>query len=235
MPHRHHPLEFTPMRTLPAVIAMLLAGLATLGFAADPPAASPVKPPPDANQPKKVADGKQAPKFTLEDTAGSKHALEDYAGKTLVLVWINPTCPGTARLFRDGQMKAFIDALDDMNRDKSIAWLGVCSSAGIDANSCESFTRDHKIDMPVLMDSHGEVGKKFEAKKTPHVFVIDADGIIRYEGAFDDDPSGAKKTSGQDVLNFPLQAVQAIRDGREVKPKSTEPYGLPIRYPSLGP
>jgi peroxiredoxin len=210
-------------------ITLLVSCLA--GLAADPPPSSPVKPDDDA---KKIADGKKAPKFSLEDTTGATHTLEDFAGKTLVLIWINPSCPGTTRLFRDGQMKSLLDELDDMNRDKTIAWLGVCSDAGASAKQCDAFARDNKIDLAILMDSDGQFARKIEAKRTPHVFVIDGDSVIRYEGAFDDDPTGAKKTAGHEVLTYPLQAVQAIRDGRDVSPKSVTPYGLPIRFSPLG-
>ena len=77
----------------------------------------------------------------------------------------------------------------------------------------------------VLLDASGEVGHMFAAKTTPHMFVIDKDGVLRYDGAIDSSPRG-----GGNVENYLADAVDAVMAGKTVATPKTKPYGCSVKY-----
>ncbi|MHC4102825.1 MAG: thioredoxin domain-containing protein, partial [Planctomycetota bacterium] len=87
--------------------------------------------------------------------------------------------------------------------------------------------KTHKIDAPVLIDRDGKVGHLYGAKRTPHLFVIDAEGVLRYQGAIDDDQRGDK---GEKATNYVVQAVRQIVAGETVAPDITRSYGCTVKY-----
>ena len=82
-----------------------------------------------------------------------------------------------------------------------------------------------KIDVPVLIDADGAVGRRYDARTTPHVFVIDR-GVLRYSGAFTDNPWG-KPTQ---VRNYAIAALESIAAGRQVEPSTVRPWGCSVKY-----
>ncbi|MHC4766083.1 MAG: thioredoxin domain-containing protein, partial [Planctomycetota bacterium] len=90
-----------------------------------------------------------------------------------------------------------------------------------------AYFKTHKIDAPVLIDRDGKVGHLYGAKRTPHMFVVDAKGILRYQGAIDDDSSGDK---GDRATNYVVQAVRQIAAGDTVTPDVTRAYGCSVKY-----
>ena len=76
------------------------------------------------------------------------------------------------------------------------------------------------------MDLEGRVGRMYDARTTPHLFVIDKEGVLRYQGAIDNDPSGRKA----DAENYVVKAVQALVSGQPVSPETTKPYGCSVKY-----
>ncbi|MHC4129834.1 MAG: thioredoxin domain-containing protein [Planctomycetota bacterium] len=79
----------------------------------------------------------------------------------------------------------------------------------------------------MLIDRDGKVGHLYGAKRTPHMFVVDAKGILRYQGAIDDDSSGDK---GDRATNYVVQAVRQIAAGDTVTPDVTRAYGCSVKY-----
>lgn len=74
----------------------------------------------------------------------------------------------------------------------------------------------------ILVDHGNEVSDLFQARSTPHCFVLDKDGVIRYAGALDDDPRGSK---GEEATNYVVDAVAAVLAGKPVEVEKTKPYG----------
>ncbi len=72
-----------------------------------------------------------------------------------------------------------------------------------------------------LLDHTGQVGKLYGARTTPHMFVIDAQGILRYMGAIDDAPS-TDAGDIADAKNFVRQAIDEVLAGKEVTDQITE-------------
>ena len=169
--------------------------------------------------------GKPAPDFTLADTDGKKVSLSSFKGKIVVLEWINPGCPFCKRVFSAGLVRKMLGDLKSASSDA--VWLPISSTASLEAGPIAGYLKDNGIEAQALMDGDGVVGKLYDAKTTPHLFVIDKEGVLRYTGAFDNDPSG-KKTEG--VENYAVGAVKQIVAGQKVSPEATKPYGCSVKY-----
>ncbi|MFN3485541.1 MAG: redoxin domain-containing protein [Planctomycetota bacterium] len=168
--------------------------------------------------------GKPAPEFTLPDTEGSKVTLSSFRGKIVVLEWINPDCPVCKRVFTTGVVRRMLEELRATAPD--VVYLPVSSTHYLGPEKIAAYLKENEIDAKGLMDTDGKVGRLYGAKTTPHVYVIDAQGILRYQGAIDNDPSG-KNAAAE---NYAVKAVKAIVSGGKVSPESTKPYGCSVKY-----
>ena len=187
-----------------------------------------------ASAPTPVADsapaakiGEAAPAFTLKDLAGKEHSLKDFKGKIVVLEWFCPGCPWSGRtsprsVHSTGQVK---DLMANMKKvDGEVVYLLVDSTANMPKEKLISTDKEFKsksdLKAPILVDYDGKVGKAYGAKTTPHMFVIDKEGVLRYQGAFSD--KGDK--------NYVLDAVVAISKGEEPSPATTQAWGCGVKY-----
>lgn len=175
--------------------------------------------------------GAQAPGFELTDTNGKTHKLSDYAGKTVVLEWINHGCPFVKKHYDSGNMqKTQAAAVAD-----GAVWLSICSSAPGEQGH-ESPAKWNKINADknvaataVLIDESGKVGKAYDARTTPHMYVIDAKGTLVYAGGIDSIPSGNKADIAK-AENYVLSALADLKAGRAVATASSRPYGCNVKY-----
>jgi peroxiredoxin len=175
----------------------------------------------DGASDKTATVGKPAPDFTLTDATGKKHTLSDYEGKMVVLEWTNPECPYVQRHYKANTMSKTHEAIGE-----DVVWLAIDSSNFVKPEDSKAWRKKHGFDHPILQNPSGDVGKMYEAKTTPHMYVIDKEGVLRYQGAIDDSPMGKKESP----TNYVKQAVQAIKNGEEVPNKSTKPYGCSVKY-----
>ncbi len=175
---------------------------------------------------KKAKLGKKAPEFTLLDTSGQERSLSDYKGKTVVLEWFNLGCPFVQRCY---ESKAMQDAyMKSKQWDKGIAWLAVNSTYTTTAEQNDAWMKSYKLKYPILLDTDGKVARLYDARRTPHMFVIDKEGILRYHGAIDDNRLASK--SADEVTNFVVNAVQQLVEEETVTPDYVKPYGCSIKY-----
>jgi len=201
-------------RLVKAVFVSLAA--VTAGFAA---AAAPQTTP---------AVGDTAPAFTLKCLSGTNHSLAEFKGKIVVLEWTNPGCPVVQRHYQDGLMPAAQKAA----QEKGAIWLAINSTNPGHGNYREpadlktTYTGWNAAYASQLMDPDGATGQAYGAKTTPHIFVIDAQGKIAYNGAIDDDTSGSKA----DRTNYALAAIDALIAGQPVAVTTTRPYGCSVKY-----
>lgn len=172
--------------------------------------------------------GKAAPAFTLTDLDGKNHALADFKGKIVVLEWTNPNCPVVRRVYGTGIMSA----LQKEYVARGVVWLTV--------NSTHADREDHETPdvqkeryaawkagpNAQLLDPAGEVGRQFDAKTTPHMFIIDATGVLAYTGAVDDDPRGGR----DERKNYVRDALDALLAGKTIATTVTRPYGCGVKY-----
>lgn len=175
------------------------------------------------------AVGETAPAFSLKGADGKTYSLADYKGKVVVLEWVNPQCPFSDRHAREKTMS-------ELNRKygkNQVVWLGINSTNPGHANFMKpadhlAYNEKTGINYPVLYDETGKVGKAYDAKTTPHLYIIDEQGKIAYNGAIDDDPSGRKGKAER--VNYVDGGLTAELASKPIDPASTKPYGCSIKY-----
>ena len=138
-----------------------------------------------------VEIGKLAPNFTGKDIHGKSVSLDDYRGKTVVLEWNNPECPFVVKHYSSNNMqKLQKDAVDD-----GAIWLSINSSGKgkqgylTPEQAQASYKEKGLASTSYLLDPAGAIGKLYDAKTTPHVFIVDKEGLLAYQGAIDSKPS----------------------------------------------
>jgi peroxiredoxin len=173
----------------------------------------------------------EAPAFTLTDTNGTEHSLSDFAGKTVVLEWFNAGCPFVKKHYSQGNMQA----LQSEYTDKGVVWLNIVSSAPGKQGHGSAADHNAKIaewkiaSTAMLVDEDGTVGKAYDAKVTPHMFVINSEGEIVYNGAIDSKRSTIPADIA-DATNYVKAALDAILAGESVEIANTQPYGCTVKY-----
>jgi len=175
--------------------------------------------------------GAPAPAFTLTDTAGVTHNLSDFAGKTVVLEWTNHDCPFVKKHYNGENMqRQQADATAD-----GVVWLVVNSSAlgkqgYVSPAQAEQIQADWKAQQTAyLFDTDGSVGKAYGAKTTPHMYIIDAEGMLRYNGAIDSIPS-ASPADIEKAEQYVEIALAELAAGEPVSRPLTQPYGCSVKY-----
>ena len=166
--------------------------------------------------------GTKAPDFTLTDSSGKQHLLSDYAGKIVVLEWINPECPFVQRHYKEKTMTQTASEY----AGKDVVWLAINSGSNAKPADMNKWIEQYGMAYPVLMDNSGQVGKAYGAKTTPHMFIIDRQGTLVYQGGIDDDPSGNKSNR----TNYVTKALAEVTAGNSVSQAESKPYGCSVKY-----
>jgi alkyl hydroperoxide reductase subunit AhpC len=178
--------------------------------------------------------GQAAPDFTLTDVNGKAVKLSDFKGKTVVLEWTNPGCPFVRKHY---QQSGNMPKLQKEKADAGVVWLAINSTeAGhgdylAPAKMGAWMTEQKAAATATLMDTDGKVGQAYAAKTTPHMYVIDAKGMLAYAGAIDS-ISSAKADDISKATNFVRAAVADLKAGKAVATPSTRPYGCSVKYKS---
>jgi peroxiredoxin len=175
--------------------------------------------------------GKPADSFTLSDTKGKSHSLADFKGKYVVLEWYNSECPFVKKHYDSNNMQK----LQKDYTDKGVVWLSINSSAeGKQGHfSPEEFNKliKEKKSAPtaLLLDHDGKVGKLYGAKTTPHIYIINPEGSVIYQGAIDS-KSSADQADIASSENYVKTTLDAAMAGKKVETTSTKPYGCSVKY-----
>jgi len=174
--------------------------------------------------------GKAAPDFTGTDINGQAHKLSDYKGKIVVLESYNFDCPFVRNHYRSG-------AIQELQRDltaQGVVWLIVNSVSPKNPShrSAEAAKKEwtgQKIGATTwLDDSSGKIGKPYGMRTTPHMFVIDKEGVLAYQGAIDD--RAASDGDPRTARNYVREAVQKLKAGARPAVSQTKPYGCSVKY-----
>lgn len=172
-----------------------------------------------------------APEFSGQTTAGETVALSDFRGEWVMLEWTNHDCPYVKKHYSSGNMQRTQQTLTE----EGVTWISIISSAPgtqgyVTAEEADTLSASRGVyaDM-VILDPKGTIGRLYEAKTTPQMFLIDPDGMLKYMGAIDDKPS-SRQSSLEGATNYALKAWEAVNSGKEVMPKSTQPYGCSVKY-----
>jgi peroxiredoxin len=177
-----------------------------------------------------VEVGKPAPDFTATDINGKSVKLSDYKGKIVVIESYNSDCPFCNNHYKTGAMPKLQADL----AAKGVVWLLVNS---VNPNNPSHRTPDQaKAEMADkkivatawIDDSSGAVGHLYSMKTTPHMFVIDKDGVLVYDGAIDNEPDPVHDPSK--AKNYVTAAIDAVMAGQPVTVSQTKPYGCSVKY-----
>ncbi|MDX1418608.1 MAG: thioredoxin family protein [Rubricoccaceae bacterium] len=172
-----------------------------------------------------------APDFTLTDTDGTAHTLSDYEGEWVVLEWLNFDCPFVRKHYNGGNMQN----LQAHYTDLGVKWFSIVSSAPgeqghFPPDVMNARNEEHGgAQTAILMDPAGDVGRAYGARTTPHMFVINPQGEIVYNGAIDDRPSADLATL-DGATNYVVRALTEATGGDEVTTPRTQPYGCSVKY-----
>ena len=175
--------------------------------------------------------GEPAPGFEGTDTGGKVHRLADYRGKTVVLEWTNHDCPYVRKHYSAGNMQA-------QQREaaaQDIVWLSVISSAPgkqghVSPEAADELTRSRNAaPHAVILDSEGRLGRTYNAKTTPHMFIIDGTGKLVYMGGIDSIPS-SNPADIEKATQYVPAALAQVMDGEPIAKSVTRPYGCSVKY-----
>lgn len=181
----------------------------------------------------KVAVGEPAPDFSLTDSNGKTVSLAQFKGKTVVLEWNNPDCPFVGKHYGSGNMqRQQSDATG-----AGVVWLTINSSAtgkqgDIDGAAANAYVA--KVggkQTAYLLDPAGSAGHRYGARTTPHMYIIDTQGILRYMGGID----SIRSTDKDDIAKatqFVPQALAELKAGKQVSVPTSQPYGCSVKYGS---
>ena len=176
-----------------------------------------------------VEPGDPAPDFSLKDSRDNPQKLSSYAGKFVVLEWMNPECPFVKKHYGSGNMQK----LQKQYTGKGVVWFSIISSAPGKQGYCtgpqaEANRKDQKADpTAVLLDPSGEIGQKYGAKTTPHIFIINPEGKVIYGG---DSIRSTNPADCSKADNYVRETLDAALAGKPVPHPETKPYGCSIKY-----
>ena len=175
--------------------------------------------------------GQRAPDFSLPDAAGATRSLSEFAGKFVVLEWFNNECPFVRKHYDSGNMQR----LQAAYTAKGVVWLTVASSAPgkqgyMSAEQAQGVIRARQAHQTaLLLDPDGTVGRRYGAKTTPSLFIINPEGVLIYAGAIDDTPSTDQADIGP-AENYVRRALDEAMAGRPVSVSETKSYGCSVKY-----
>ncbi|MDQ6809933.1 MAG: thioredoxin family protein [Verrucomicrobiota bacterium] len=175
--------------------------------------------------------GSAAPDFSITDTNGKTRSLSEFKGKHVVLEWFNPECPFVKKHYGSGNMQK----LQEEATAKGVVWLTIDSSApGLEGNltgeAANKIIKSWKAhSTALLLDPDGKAGRAYGAKNTPHMFVINPEGKIVYEGAIDSKPT-PNPADIAGATNYLRVALDESLAGKPLTTPSSRPYGCSVKY-----
>lgn len=173
--------------------------------------------------------GQYAPDFELPGTDGAVHHLARYLDRhrAIVVVFICNHCP---------YVKLYLDRLKTLQtevQNQGVAFIGINPNdekqfPEDSYENMKTFATEQQLNFLYLRDMNQDVAHAFKAAKTPHVFLLDRQGIIRYSGAIDDnaqDPNAVKTP-------YLKNAIAALLNEQTIAPNSTDPVGCSVKWRS---
>jgi len=157
-----------------------------------------------------------APDFELPDLQGIPHQLSNYRGKIIIINFWSAECPHSERTDRS-TMACLVQWGTD------VEMLSIAPNRSESIQMIEEAATTRRIPR-VLIDAEHVVADLYKAQATPHAFVVDRDGILRYRGAVDDVTFRQRKAT----RFFLEEAVEALLDGRLPELTEMPAYGCTI-------
>lgn len=174
-----------------------------------------------------------APAFSATSADGKTITLDSLKGKTVVLEWTNHDCPYVKKHYGSGN----IPALQKDATAKGVVWLQVISSApgqqgNVDGPTAIKLNQDRgAAPTNTLLDPGGQLGKAYGAQTSPHLFIINPQGVLVYKGGIDSIAT-AKVDDIAKADPYVKTALGELAAGKKITHASTRPYGCSIKYGS---
>lgn len=214
------------------MLAAMLIATAALAQAQDKPPAAPKAPPqakpaaPKAEEATKpyVVGNVVDPALTFTDLDGKAHALKEFAGKTVVIDFWSIECPVSK-----GYEARFKEIYADYSK-KNVVFLMVDANVGevgASTDGIKKYVKDQAIPYTIVVDKKNVLADRFSAQTTPHVFILDDKGKLRYAGGVDNDPD-IKKDS-KSVKSYVREALDALLAGKEPPQTTAKNNGCAIK------
>lgn len=164
----------------------------------------------------KIENGSKAPDFTLSDLHDEQHSLTDYTGQIVIINFWSAECPWSSRA--DELILEYLPTWGE-----GVIYLPIASNVN---ESRELITGEAKARnlSCLLLDVNLQVADQYDAVTTPHIFVIDEQGILRYQGALDD-VTFRQRTP---TINYMEMAVNAILNNSSPEPAIIPSYGCTV-------
>jgi len=177
--------------------------------------------------------GKPAPAFTLADAQGKKHSLSEYKGKTVVIEWVNIACPAAHWKYESGA----VPRVQKKYAAKGVVWLSMIITEKqqdewgqnlLSEERAQSMANDlvekfGASPTATLIDLGGTVAAAYDTRTSMHLFVVDRQGTLVYDGAIDNRTSPYVKP--EDSRNYVAAALDAALAGKPVTTPKTMPGG----------
>jgi AhpC/TSA family len=180
-----------------------------------------------------AAVGQKAPEFSAKDTAGKTVNLADFKGKTVVLEWVNPGCPYVRKHYGVGNMQA----TQKDAASKGVVWLAVNSTETshgdyLSPAQLQAWMGEQKAAAThTLMDESGSIGQQYAARTTPHMYIVNPQGMLVYAGGIDSIAS-ANPADIKTATNYVKQSLNETLAGKPISMAQTRPYGCSVKYKS---
>ncbi len=166
--------------------------------------------------------GRTIEDFTLPDYLGKEHSLSEFSeANVIVIAFLGTECP-LAKVYA-----AQLAALSEKYSSAQVAFLGIHSNVQDTPSELGHFARNHGITFPLLKDPGNRIADRFAAQRTPEVFVLDRDRIVRYWGRIDDQ-FGVGYARPAVTENYLVAAIDEMIAGKPVTKPQTEPVGCHI-------
>jgi len=171
------------------------------------------------------------PTFTAPTADGSGLNLASLKGKTVVLEWTNHECPYVRKHYSSGN----IPAVQKEAIAKGFVWLQVISSAPgkqgyVDGATAIKVNAERgSVPTGTILDPKGDIARLYGAQTTPHIYIINPQGILVYKGGIDSIASN-KPADIAKADNYVRAAIGELVAGKVVSQSNTKPYGCSIKY-----
>ena len=176
--------------------------------------------------------GKPAPVFTAVDSNGKTWSLADLKGKVVVIETTNDGCPYVRKHYNAKNMQ-------DQQREaaaKGVVWLTSASSAKgeqgyVTAQQANDLVKSwDAAPAAVLLDPQSKIARAYGATVTPHMYIIDANGVLVYKGGIDSIASSSTSDIPK-AKQYVRVALGEVLAGKPVSEASTRAYGCTLKYP----
>ncbi len=177
----------------------------------------------------KLKVGEEAPGFALKDVrTGEEVSLADFRGKkTVVLTFQSLACPWNYMRENAGYERVLFPLSEEM-ASKDVVFLSINSNYDETVEVLKGYVEKHNMPYPLLKDPGNEVADAYGAQTTPHFYIIDKEGVLRYQGGYEQTPTNPEACGNMDE-QYLVPAINAVLSGEEPEQTVTRSKGCTIK------